>query len=120
MKKVYEASHGVEAHMIADLLRQQGIRGRVEGEYLVGAMGGLPASGLVRVVVEEEDYEPARRVIEGWSAQQAEETAPPQHRATAARWPYVALGVMLGVVLSYAASIAHNAMSDTPTELCRP
>ena len=120
MKKVYEASHGLEAHMIADLLRQQGITGRVEGEYLAGAIGELPAAGLVRVVVEEDDYEPARKVIERWSALQAEDDSPAPRLDARARWPYVAAGLLLGVTLSHAGDIVHHLFAEPQVEFCRP
>ena len=121
MKKVYEAAHGLEAHMIADLLRQQGITGRVEGEYLAGAVGELPATGLVRVVVDEEDYEPARRVIERWSALQAEDEVPAgAPLASRARWPYLALGVVLGITLSHAGDVVQKLFAEPEIEFCRP
>ena len=54
--------------MILNLLQQQGISGRIEGEYLQGGVGELQAMGFVRVVVSEGDYARARRVIEEWEA----------------------------------------------------
>ena len=56
--------------MILDLLAQQRIAGRIEGEYLQGGVGGLQAMGLVRVLVHEADYEEARRIIREWESQQ--------------------------------------------------
>ena len=124
MKPVYEASHGVEAHMIADLLRREGISGLVHGEYLQGAIGVLPASGLVQVVVDEADYDRARRVIEHWNAAQTEEPAPaaPVRRAppvASARWPYFAAGLLLGAFATWvtAGSSGEN-LADVP--YCRP
>lgn len=108
--------------MIVDVLRQENIRARVEGEYLVGAMGGLPASGLVRVVVDEDDYELARRAVERWSATQADDTTPPL-RAVAARprspWGYFAAGVLAGAVLTYL-GVIHPALGGERVEACRP
>ncbi|GMW06630.1 MAG: hypothetical protein AMXMBFR8_14270 [Nevskiales bacterium] len=49
MKRIYEAANAIEAHMIVHLLGQAGIEGRVEGEYLQGGVGELPAVGLVGV-----------------------------------------------------------------------
>jgi len=45
--------------MILDLLNQEGIEGRVEGEYLQGGVGELQAINIVRVVVGESDYSEA-------------------------------------------------------------
>jgi hypothetical protein len=121
MKMVYEAAHGVEAHMIADLLRQEGIPGMVQGEYLQGAVGGLPATGLVRVVVDEADYDRARRVIDHWSAAQAgEETHAPSPPLALAHWPYFAAGLLLGVFAAYAGGLAGDSGRDAEIPLCRP
>jgi hypothetical protein len=53
MRRVFEASSGLDAHMILNLLQQQGITGRIEGEYLQGGIGELQAMGFVRVLVSE-------------------------------------------------------------------
>jgi hypothetical protein len=38
MKTVYEALNIVEAHMLADLLKQEGYSVQIQGEHLIGAM----------------------------------------------------------------------------------
>jgi hypothetical protein len=124
MKPVYEAAHGVEAHMIADLLRREGISGLVRGEYLQGAIGVLPASGLVQVVVDEADYDRARGVIEHWNAAQAEDppampAARPAPLAAAPRWPYFAAGLLLGAFATWVtAGGSGENLADVP--YCRP
>lgn len=70
MKLVYEASHSVEAHMILNLLEQAGLQGRIDGEYLQGGMGELPAAGLIRVMVSESDYDAAKEIIDIWEKSQ--------------------------------------------------
>jgi len=55
MKCVYEASIVLEAHVIQGLLEQHRISSFIEGEYLIGAVGELPASPLVRVLVNDDD-----------------------------------------------------------------
>lgn len=102
MKTVYEASHATEAHMLVDLLKQQGIGAHILGEHLQGAIGELPAAGLVRVVVEDEDVDAARAVIADWEgANPAPPTpAPPPARSRGLRW--FALGLGAGMVLMYA------------------
>lgn len=103
MKTVYEAAHGVEAHMLCDLLQQEGIEAHVRGAALQGALGDLPVAGLVRIEVDEADYEPARARLKQWEAQQALiEPPPPAHPG--ARTPTrgrlltgLAMGVLLGV-----------------------
>jgi hypothetical protein len=64
MKTVYRAANTIEAHIILNLLRQLGIDGYINGEYLQGAMGELPAVDLVRVMVQDEDYTAALAIIE--------------------------------------------------------
>ena len=68
MKSVYEASTSLDAHMILNLLVQEGIEGRVDGEYLPGGVGELQAINLVRVMVDDSNYEKAARVIKDWEA----------------------------------------------------
>jgi hypothetical protein len=73
MQTVYEAANAAEAHMIADLLRQEGVVAHVRGEHLQGALGELPAAGLVRLEVHEEDHARARDFITRWEAAQPPE-----------------------------------------------
>lgn len=55
MKCVYEASDILEAHVIQGLLEQHRISAFIEGEHLIGAVGELPASALVRILVNDDD-----------------------------------------------------------------
>ena len=71
MRLIYEAANSLEAHMILNLFEQAGLSGRVEGEYLQGAMGELPASGLVKVMISDEDYLAAREILSEWDRQQS-------------------------------------------------
>lgn len=43
MQRLYEAIDRIEAQMLADLLRSQGIEATILGDYLSGAAGELPA-----------------------------------------------------------------------------
>lgn len=99
MKTVYQAAHALEAHMLADLIRQQGLRARVDGEYLQGGVGELPAAGLVRVLVEEEDYAAARAIVEAWDAAQPR-NAPAAPVSTPSRVPAFLLGVGVGFAIA--------------------
>lgn len=67
MQVAYEPGNLIEAYLIKGLLAQTGIEAWVRGEHLVGAIGELPATGLLAVMVADEDAEPARRVIDDWS-----------------------------------------------------
>jgi len=102
MKTLYEASSAVEGHMILDLLRQEGLTAHIHGEHLQGAIGELPAAGLVRLVVDEADYAKAREVVERWDSDQPQEVKP----RSATRPPRVLYGVLLGLALGIAGSYA--------------
>lgn len=85
MQTLYQAANAVEAHMLQDLLRQEGVATEIEGAYLQGAIGELPASGLVRLVVDDAQYARGREIIERWEAQAVVEPVPPRPRSTASR-----------------------------------
>lgn len=70
MKLLYEASNTVEAHMILNLIEQYGLSARIDGEYLQGGVGDLQAVGIIRVMIEEEDYAEAKAIIQQWDASQ--------------------------------------------------
>ena len=74
MRTIFEASSGLEAHMILNLLQQEGIECRVDGEYLQGGVGELQAMNIVRVLVEDSNYEKARTVIDEWDSTQIDNT----------------------------------------------
>ena len=87
--------------MILNLLEQQGIAARVDGEYLQGGVGELPAAGLVRVMVEEKDYTAAKAVVDKWDAvQPVEKPAQPPGKARSRRGAFAA-GLALGVLIAY-------------------
>lgn len=68
MRTVFEPSNALEGQMLHALLEQRGISSRVEGAQLQGAVGEIPVTGFVRLVVEEKDYQSARAVIEEWES----------------------------------------------------
>ena len=73
MKSIYQAAHGVDAHMVRALLEQAGIPAQVRGEYLQGALGELPVSGMVAVWVPEADAARARELVLDWERSVPEE-----------------------------------------------
>jgi hypothetical protein len=97
MKTLYEASNAAEAHMLLDVLKQQGISAQIRGEHLQGAIGGLPAAGLVRLVVDEQDYAPARAAIDQWEAAESEQSPAPQPAPRYRGLQGLVLGLALGV-----------------------
>ena len=68
MKTAYDASNNIEAHLALHQLQQAGIKARIQGEFLQGGIGDLPAAGNIRVIVAEKDLELARQVIADWES----------------------------------------------------
>lgn len=101
MKTLYHASSALEAHMLQDLLQQERISAFVHGEHLQGAIGELPAAGLVRLVVNDADYERARAVVARWEAHQPREASAPPAAAPASRLPAFLMGLAVGVALCF-------------------
>ena len=102
MRTLYEAASAIEAHMLRDLLRQVGLTAQIQGEHLQGALGELPAAGLVRLLVDEPDYVAARTVIADWeSAQPAEMHSPPRAGAPEG-WGRFVMGLLIGIALTWA------------------
>lgn len=113
MKTVYEAANAVEAHMLQDLLRSAHIHARVDGAYLQGAMGELPAAGLVRLVVEDEDWSRARAELERWEAEQPPESAAPPAPARG-QWLLTLLAFALGVLAGWLLAVTAARAADAP------
>lgn len=68
MVVVYEAEHVIDAHLMRGRLEAEGIAAVVLGEWLTGALGELPASGLLRVAVADAAADAARAVVAEWRA----------------------------------------------------
>lgn len=63
---VYEADGPVEAHLMKNMLTQANIESYIHGESLTGGIGDLQAIGLVRVMVDEKDFDIAKEIINDW------------------------------------------------------
>ena len=100
MKSVYEASTSLDAHMILNLLAQEGVEGRVDGEYLPGGVGELQAINIVRVMVDEADYERAAQVINDWEAIETEKDEGAKNKPSTGVSLFL-LGVVIGGGLIY-------------------
>lgn len=101
MKCVFQASHGLEAHVVAGLLDQVGIFAQVHGDMLQGAVGELPAAGLATVWVAENDESRARQVVADFEATQpsVETTVQKPPQRSDSFLGGFALGLMVGVAL---------------------
>jgi Putative prokaryotic signal transducing protein len=100
VRTVCEPANSLEGHMLQDLLQQRGIHARLEGAGLQGAIGELPTIGLVRLLVEDEDFAAARAVMDEW-----EKTAVPEPIQNATKGPPGAwLGAVIGLVIGIGAT----------------
>ncbi len=69
-------------------------------------MGGLPASGLVRLVVDDSDYEKARQAIDRWEAAERESPPAPVQYVPLRKSRRMLAG-LVGLVLGCAATYAY-------------
>ncbi|WP_027911062.1 putative signal transducing protein [Pseudomonas sp. URMO17WK12:I4] len=63
MKRVYEPQDLMEGELLKAMLASEGIRAHLVGAHLAGAVGELPACGLLGMLVEDADAERARWLI---------------------------------------------------------
>ncbi|HLS83689.1 MAG TPA: DUF2007 domain-containing protein [Arenimonas sp.] len=68
MIPVYIAQSALDAQLVRDLLTGSGIHAHVFGPNVAGAIPEVPASGLIRVVVEDSEAEEARALIRDWES----------------------------------------------------
>jgi hypothetical protein len=101
MKTVCEPSNALEGHMLQDLLRQRGIESRLDGAGLQSGIGELPAIGLVRLLVDERDYEAARAVIKEWDSSVATDPIPVPPRRPMPGLTGAVIGAALGIAGSW-------------------
>lgn len=102
MKTIFEASTGLEAHMVVNLLQQEGIDCRIDGEYLQGGVGELQAMNIVRVLVDDHDFEKARAVINEWDAKQPDKVADyPEARKSSGIGTGLLFGFLAGVGVTF-------------------
>lgn len=101
MRTVYEPSNALEGHMLEDILRQRGIEARLEGAGLQSAVGELPAIGLVRLLVEDQDFAAARAVIDDWEKTTVPDPIQPPARAAPGALVGALVGLVVGVGVAY-------------------
>jgi len=104
MKLLYSAANSIEAHMILNMIEQAGYKGRIDGEYLQGGLGELPALGVVRVMIDESDFMAAKEIVDKWDIQQpvSTPTSPLKEKS-----PFMlVVGSFIGGILS--AAIYYN------------
>lgn len=73
MQVVYQAEHLIDAHLVRGRLQSEGIPAHVRGEWLTGALGELPAHGLLAVCVADVDVDAALALLAEWREARAQE-----------------------------------------------
>ncbi|WP_443190315.1 putative signal transducing protein [Pseudomonas indica] len=68
MQRIYEPADLLEAELLQGMLASEGIEAHLAGRHLLGAVGELPVSGLLGLLVEDSDAERARQLIAAYNA----------------------------------------------------
>jgi len=68
MRRIYEPASLHEAELLLAVLASEGIDGFLAGRHLLGAIGDLPAVGLLGLLVEDEEALRAQALIAAYNA----------------------------------------------------
>lgn len=66
MISVFRGGDYVQAQLVAGLLREAGIEVFLQGAYLQGGLGDLPATGHLAIFVDESDRTTAEGIIKAY------------------------------------------------------
>ncbi|QGZ32312.1 DUF2007 domain-containing protein [Stutzerimonas stutzeri] len=67
MQRIYEPRDLLEAEMLRGMLAAEGIEVYLSGRHLIGAVGELPAAGLLGLMAVDEQAERARQLIAAYN-----------------------------------------------------
>lgn len=70
MQRIYEPQDLLEAQMLLGMLASEGVEAHLLGDALLGAVGELPAAGLLSLLVADEHAQNARQLIAAYNAAQ--------------------------------------------------
>ncbi|MGL4316682.1 MAG: putative signal transducing protein [Pseudomonas sp.] len=68
MQRIYEPQDLLEGEMLLGMLASEGVDAHLTGRHLIGAIGELPALGLLGLLVQDADADHARRLIAAYNA----------------------------------------------------
>lgn len=68
MQRIYEPQDVMEGELLLSMLASEGVEAHLTGQHLAGALGELPACGLLGVMVENTDAERARALIAAYNS----------------------------------------------------
>ena len=63
MQRIYEPQDLMEGELLLAMLASEGIEAYLTGRHLAGAVGELPACGLLGVMVEDDQAHSAQQLI---------------------------------------------------------
>lgn len=67
MQRIYEPRDLLEAEMLRGMLAAEGIEVYLSGRHLIGAVGELPAAGLLGLMAVDEQAQRARQLIAAYN-----------------------------------------------------
>lgn len=70
MQRIYEPQDLIEAELLRGMLASEGIDAYLCGQHLAGAVGELPASGLLGLMVSDQQAGQARELITAYNEAQ--------------------------------------------------
>ena len=68
MQRIYEPEHLLEGELLLAMLASEGIEAHMTGRDLLGGAGHLPVSGLLGIVVGDEQVQQALELISAYNA----------------------------------------------------
>jgi hypothetical protein len=68
MQRIYEPQDLMEGELLLAMLASEGIEAYLTGRHLAGAVGELPACGLLGVMVEDDQAHSAQQLIAAYNA----------------------------------------------------
>ena len=88
--------------MISGLLEQKGIQCNINGEYLQGGVGDIQPQGFIQITVEDNDYEPARKIIDEWESKQIPSNDSNINTPKKSGiWSGIFIGLIIGIGLTF-------------------
>ena len=68
MQRIYEPQDLMEGELLLAMLASEGVEAYLTGRHLAGAVGELPACGLLGVMVEDDQAHSAQQLIAAYNA----------------------------------------------------
>ncbi len=70
MQRIYEPQDTMEGELLQAMLASEGVEAYLTGQHLAGAVGELPACGLLGLLVDDAQAERAQQLIAAYNAAQ--------------------------------------------------